>query len=810
MGLLRSEPMTQGTLLLPRQDAKKYIDMIGRELNLQFEDQNSDHMRRPYRKYVQRIEEMERILRFVTAELAKIDGCSLVKNQVEEFMANCENYDLAEVEADLTRLYKDLVKATDNNAKLFEEKNQTVEEKQVVARALTLLQGSKRSSASDDLNAPLMGADSLMDRRICNVAGVVAQADETRLRLALFRASRGNAFADFYQIGEPILDPKTGNPMKKSVFVVYFQGSTGVNSPMHQKVIKVCQAMGVNMYSWPTDESSASRRMIELEAILREKDQALSGYNKFVQSEMSRMIEPPSPGLNSRIEEYRLFCVKEKSQYNIMNMFNEHDVILRTNVWYPTAEQANIEEKLALGAATWSCERAMLMPKKGAKTPPTYIRTNEYTEGWQEIINTYGLPRYQEANPALFACVTFPFIFGMMYGDIGHGTLLLLTGIYLCANSEGMRYSAPELFKARYMVLSMGIFATFAGFMYNDFFSLGVQLFESRFECPEEPDGSACTPKASFSTTNEVGGGGPYPFGLDWAWAGASNELLYVNSLKMKLSVLFGVAQMILGVFLRWSNAFYEKNMVDFAFECVPMMIFMICFFGWMDWMILYKWTHPIDSAPSIINSLICMAMDQEDKFPIYEGSVETSKFLYKLTLLSVPFMLFPKPFILKHQHEAKAKEGGHFIAIDEEHGASAGGHGHGGHGEEFEFGEVFIHQIIETIEYVLGTVSHTASYLRIWALSLAHQQLSLVFFQKTLSMGLVMTGPMNGVMLYIMFAAWFGVTLAVLLGMDVLECFLHTLRLHWVEFQSKFYKADGYKFEPYDLKYLVVTTSDA
>jgi len=376
-----------------------------------------------------------------------------------------------------------------------------------------------------------------------------------------------------------------------------------------------------------------------------------------------------------------------------------------------------------------------------------------------------------------------------------------MAGIYLVWNGEQFRYTQPAVFSARFLVLSLGIFATFAGFMYNDFFSIGLPIFESGWDNPDA--------NGEFKPTYDIknsGGPGPYPFGLDWRWVGASNELLYVNSLKMKLSVLFGVLQMIVGVLLKWSNALKERNFTDFIFECLPMMVFMLCFFGWMDVMILYKWTHPIDDAPNIINSLICMAMGQEDKNPLWPGSVQTAQTLMKFTVLSVPIMLLPKPFVLLYQHKKeqskKAKSGHGIEQHDEEVGAVAGG-GHG-HGEEFEFGEVFIHQIIETIEYVLGTVSHTASYLRIWALSLAHQQLSLVFFQKTLTMGLSMPFPSNGIVIYFMFTAWFGITLGVLMGMDVLECFLHTLRLHWVEFQSKFYKAGGEKFAPFNVQKLV------
>merc|ERR1711908_239775 len=113
----------------------------------------------------------------------------------------------------------------------------------------------------------------------------------------------------------------------------------------------------------------------------------------------------------------------------------------------------------------------------------------------------------------------------------------------------------------------------------------------------------------------------------------------------------------------------------------------------------------------------------------------------------------------------------------------------------------MMIHQAIETIEYVLGVVSNTASYLRLWALSLAHAELALVFWEKTMLMTI---GMNNGFVIFCGFAIFSGVTMGVLLVMDVLECFLHALRLQWVEFQNKFFKADGYRFQPFSFRELL------
>lgn len=113
------------------------------------------------------------------------------------------------------------------------------------------------------------------------------------------------------------------------------------------------------------------------------------------------------------------------------------------------------------------------------------------------------------------------------------------------------------LIEIRYLLLIMGIFAVFAGLIYNEFFSLPWNLFGSCYSRNE--NGEIIAEKDCV-----------YPIGIDPKWYISTNELTYVNSFKMKLAVIVGVIQMIFGILMKGVNAVHYSSAIDFIFEFIP------------------------------------------------------------------------------------------------------------------------------------------------------------------------------------------------------------------------------------------------
>lgn len=96
--------------------------------------------------------------------------------------------------------------------------------------------------------------------------------------------------------------------------------------------------------------------------------------------------------------------------------------------------------------------------------------------------------------------------------------------------------------------------------------------------------------------------------GLDWIWTKTENETAFINSFKMKFSIIIGVIHMLLGSFLKGMNAIHFKNKLDLFFEAIPQFIFMLITFGYMSICIVIKWvtiwdqTEPVSIISIFIN----------------------------------------------------------------------------------------------------------------------------------------------------------------------------------------------------------------
>ncbi len=311
------------------------------------------------------------------------------------------------------------------------------------------------------------------------------------------------------------------------------------------------------------------------------------------------------------------------------------------------------------------------------QTPPTLVRVPGWTKPLQSVIDNFGIPSYHETNPLVFMILTFPLIYGLMFGDFGEGPLFLALGLFLLwlKRRKVKVFEIGQLFvNGAELIVMLGIGITIFGFMFGDFFGFESQaVFRFRpFFNPNE---------GAFASTPDI-----------------SHLLIY-----MAVILLFGVGHYFSGLVLSAYNKMRNHEIKH-------------ALYGPISWAWFY---------------IIFIYLAAQVVIAGYKFGVLLRNPLL-LVLLFIPMGIMGW------------KEG------------------------PLHLFEVFI-----------SAGSNTLSYLRIWALNLADFAIKFAFFSF---------GGLAGAIL--------GNLLVMIL--EGLIVFVQTLRLHWVEWFSKFYEGSGLSFAPY------------
>ncbi|XP_077483871.1 V-type proton ATPase 116 kDa subunit a 1-like isoform X2 [Amblyomma americanum] len=813
-GLFRSEEMTLCQLFLQSEAAYGCVSELGELGLVQFRDLNPDvnAFQRKFVNEVRRCDEMERKLRFLEKEI-KRDGIHMP--DTGDSPEAPQPREMIDLEATFEKLENELKEVNTNAEALKKTFLELTELKHILRKTQAFFDEMHDPSAQEE-HVMLLGDEGLraggQALRLGFVAGVVLRDRLPSFERMLWRVCRGNVFLRQTAIETPLEDPVTSDQVYKIVFIIFFQGEQ-----LKTRVKKICEGFRATLY--PCPETPADRREMSIGVMTRIEDlNTVLGQTK---DHRHRVLVAAAKNIRNWFIKVR----KIKAIYHALNLFNL-DVTqkcLIAECWCAISDLEKIQMALHRGTdRSGSTVPSILNRMETKETPPTYNRTNRFTVGFQSIVDAYAVPSYREVNPAPFTIITFPFLFAVMFGDAGHGTLMFLFALWMVLKEKSLlaMKSNNEIwntfFGGRYIILLMGIFSIYTGLIYNDTFSKSFNIFGSSW---------FVTKKANYHEHEQLDPvdnfmGSPYPFGVDPAWQLATNKIPFTNSYKMKMSIILGVSQMLFGVFLSlWNHRFFG-NIASVWCEFVPQLLFLCSIFGYLAITIFAKWTINFGKdtycAPSLLIMLINMFLFSYPSEPCYQaqfynGQKGLQSFLVILAVICIPWILLSKPFYLYYKHKRAAKaaargssrpdkeaEDSTLAKAPKAAGGGGGGHGHGEGSGEFNFGDTFINQTIHTIEYCLGSVSHTASYLRLWALSLAHAQLSEVLWGMVLKTGLMPLSAVGGFVMYMTFAAWAVLTVAVLLIMEGLSAFLHAMRLHWVEFQSKFYRGEGHMFVPF------------
>ncbi|XP_042588242.1 V-type proton ATPase 116 kDa subunit a2-like [Cyprinus carpio] len=840
----RSEEMCLAQLFLQSGSAYDCISELGEMGLVEFRDLNpSVSSLNRFVSEIKRCEEMERILGYLLREIRK---ANLAVPEAELPPVAPAPKNVLEIMEQLQRLEVELSEVARNKEKLQRNQLELMEYTHMLRITHTFMHSRSRHEALGPQyeEFPSLETESVtgctsmqrLGAKLGFISGLIQRVKVEAFERMLWRVCKGYTILSYAEVDENLADLDTGEISKSVVFLISFWGDQ-----IGQKVQKICDCYHCHLYPHPeTDEERA-----DVMDSLRTRIQDLQNVLHRTEDYLKQVLHKASESAHSWVLQVK----KMKAIYHILNLcsFDVTNKCLIAEVWCPVSDLANLRRALEEGSRKGDATVPSFVNRiPTSDTPPTLLRSNKFTSGFQSIVEAYGVGDYREASPAPYTIITFPFLFAVMFGDLGHGSVMTLFALWMVLTEKDHKRRRPgneiwtTFFDGRYIILMMGLFSIYTGLIYNDCFSKSLNIFGSAWSVKamftqQEWTNETLQTNALLTLDPNVSGvfSGPYPLGIDPIWNMAVNRLTFLNSYKMKMSVIIGVIHMTFGVVLSVFNHLHFRQKFKIYLLFLPELLFLLCLFGYLVFMIFYKWlafsVQDSQLAPSILIHFINMFLMQESATaPLYLdrcvcvlcGQMELQVFLVVVALLSVPVLLFGKPLYLYWLHRGGKSLGVHRVCLcscgyervrrvseedlspsvvhDEEEGLSDSGGP-----REFDLGDVFLHQAIHTIEYCLGCISNTASYLRLWALSLAHAQLSEVLWAMVMRLGLRMSSRLGVLFLVPVFSVFALLTISILLVMEGLSAFLHALRLHWVEFQNKFYSGTGVKFAPFDFSLL-------
>ncbi|UOY10455.1 V-type ATP synthase subunit I [Methanonatronarchaeum sp. AMET6-2] len=371
--------------------------------------------------------------------------------------------------------------------------------------------------------------------------------------------------------------------------------------------------------------------------------------------------------------------------------------------WIPKQDSEklrDIVEKATNGIALMETRE----PKEEEDTP-VELDNPSYFKGFELLTSTYALPRYNEVDPTAVMALFLPLLFGVMFGDVGHGLIVLLAGLAVIKIASG---SIRDL---GVVMIPLGIFSMIFGFIYGKFMGL-------------TPSGQA--EMLGFTLTPEHA---LFLYPID-------NPITFLI-----IALTFGIIHMTVGMGLDILNKLKHSARATII---------------------------PISKIWILLGAAGLVAIS------ILEHGMDPMAWNIPLFLA----VLVP-PVILLALGELIA-ELGHFEGPKE--AVTLLGEG-----------------AFEAFHGVLSFVSNTISYSRLFALALVHIGLFLALVEVAEVFTQLSGGGALGVAIgWILF---YSIATLVILALDGIIVFLHSLRLHYYEWFEKFYSGGSRRFIPFKLK---------